>query len=584
MMQDIYDPLTEYLNLFRDRFADVAHETFAQLAQEAHIDLEANRATCQQLYDTQENLASAKSSLTRWTILCIVMWLGVVAGAGTLIYHFAYTIQGFEKWMIAATLMAVGTALLLLILLVHPKAAKLEAQCKGLEETADGLEQTAWQQMEPLNRLYDWDVLTRMMSATVPRLEFDPYFTTQRLADLKEVYGWDDSFNAERSVICSHSGLINGNPFIICRTRKMEMGSKTYHGSKTIHWTTRERGTDGKYHNVQHSQVLTASVTAPYPQYHEKTRLIYGNTAAPDLTFNRLQSGLAGHEGSLEFKMRRNKLRRKSRDLENSDYAMMTNEDFETAFDTSDRNDNQQFALLFTPLAQDSMMKVLKDDEAGYGDDFDFHKQKMINTVISNHMQELDLDMNPAQYRNFDYEQAEKDFYKINSNLFRAIYFALAPLLCIPMYQQIRSQKDIYGQDMPQRSAFWEHEALANFWGQDRFMHPDCVTTCILKTEQHTGQGGNSWLKVYAHGYKTRQRVTYVSRFGGDGRWHKVPVMWDEYIEVTGTGRIDMSEDNSKATEQATSQSQRLQHIHGFLDKENLTLYRRHIASKVVEK
>ena len=115
-------------------------------------------------------------------------------------------------------------------------------------------------------------------------------------------------------------------------------------------------------------------------------------------------------------------------------------------------------------------------------------------------------------------------------------------------------------------------------------MHPDCVTTCILKTEQHTGQGGNSWLKVYAHGYKTRQRVTYVSRFGGDGRWHKVPVMWNEYIEVTGTGRIDMSEDNSNATEQATSQSQRLQHIHGFLDKENLTLYRRHIASKVMEK
>ena len=39
MMQDIYDPLTEYLNLFRDRFADVAHETFAQLAQEAQVDL-----------------------------------------------------------------------------------------------------------------------------------------------------------------------------------------------------------------------------------------------------------------------------------------------------------------------------------------------------------------------------------------------------------------------------------------------------------------------------------------------------------------------------------------------------------------
>ena len=96
------------------------------------------------------------------------MWLGVVAGAGTLIYHFSYTIEGFEKWMIAATLVAVGTALLLLILLVHPRVAKLEAQCKELEEAADGLEQTAWQQMETLNGLYDWDVLTRMMEKTVP--------------------------------------------------------------------------------------------------------------------------------------------------------------------------------------------------------------------------------------------------------------------------------------------------------------------------------------------------------------------------------------------------------------------------------
>ena len=65
-----------------------------------------------------------------------------------------------------------------------------------------------------------------MMSKTVPRLEFDPYFTTQRLADLRKSYGWDDSFNAERSVVYSHSGLINGNPFVICRTRKMEMGTK----------------------------------------------------------------------------------------------------------------------------------------------------------------------------------------------------------------------------------------------------------------------------------------------------------------------------------------------------------------------
>ena len=164
------------------------------------------------------------------------------------------------------------------------------------------MKEQAWNQMAALNRLYDWDVFTRMMSKTVPRLEFDPYFTTQRLVDLRKTYGWNDSFNTERSVLYSHSGLINGNPFVICRTRKMEMGEKTYHGQKTIFWTTTETGPDGKPRTISHSETLHASVTAPYPNYFERTRLIYGNTAAPDLTFYRKPSGLAGKEGSLRYK------------------------------------------------------------------------------------------------------------------------------------------------------------------------------------------------------------------------------------------------------------------------------------------
>lgn len=67
----------------------------------------------------------------------------------------------------------------------------------------------------------------------------------QRLEDLKMTYGWDDSFNDGRSVLYSHTGLINGNPFVICRTKKMEMGTKTYYGYKTITWTTEEHESDG---------------------------------------------------------------------------------------------------------------------------------------------------------------------------------------------------------------------------------------------------------------------------------------------------------------------------------------------------
>jgi len=580
MVQDIYDPLTEYVNVFRNRFRDVAHSTFAELAKEAQVDVEANRETCRQLYSLEENVASVRKLVVRWNLLHVLLWI-VVAGcviAGFLVFQKPASQSVLWDFVLVGVLLA--TALYVLFRIVTPKLNELKDEQNGLEIEVDRLRTEAWKQMEPLNRLYDWDVLTRMMTRTVPRLEFDPYFTTQRLADLKMVYGWDDSFNAERSVVYSHSGLINGNPFVICRTKKMEMGAKTYYGEKTIYWTTRERGSDGKYHSVRHSQTLTASVTAPFPGYYEKTRLIYGNTAAPDLIFYRRQSGLASKEGSMAFKMALRSLRKKARDLSNADFAMMTNEEFETIFDTSNRNDNQQFALLFTPLAQESMTKLLKDNSAGYGDDFDFEKHRMINTIISTHMQDLNLDMNPDQYRNFDYDKAAIDFYEINADYFRAIYFALAPLLCVPMYQQIRSTKDIYGRDMQTHSAFWEHEALANFWGNDNFKHPSCVTDCILKTKQ-LGQGDSSTIMVYAHGFRAVRRLTYISKLGGDGRSHNVPVYWDEYLPVTGTGTIRIREDNSDATEQATTQLQRLKHINEVLKTDNLSLYRRHIASRV---
>lgn len=260
---------------------------------------------------------------------------------------------------------------------------------------------------------------------------------------------------------------------------------------------------------------------------------------------------------------------------------MMTNEDYETMFDTSNRNSNQQYALLFTPMAQQSMTHLLQDDENGYGDDFDFEKNKMINIIVSGHLQELDLDMHPKHYSNFDYDLAEKNFYEISAQYFKAIYLALAPLLCIPMYRQMRSRESIYGRDMPQHSAFWEHEALANLWGEEHFRAPDCVTHCILKTEQVDEDGDASTIVVYAHGYRSEQRVAYIDVMGGDGRYHEVPVCWDEYIPVTGTGRLHIKEDNTRTNENAATQQQRLDHIDKVLSSSNAMLYRRHIASSL---
>lgn len=575
--EDIYDPLTEYTNVFRERFKEVAENTFDKLARESGIDVEQNRKTCAQLYKDEDKLESVKTSRNHWNLWSVFLWFTVVVG----VMFFVIMFEVWSWWLLTLIGMAVVAALLHFFLKALPSLKMLKKMREELEPRIKKQREEAWEQMAPLNRLYDWDVLTRMMSETVPRLEFDPYFTTQRLADLEKTYNWDDSFNAERSVIYSHSGLINGNPFVICRTRKMRMGYKTYYGSLTIHWTTRERDSDGEYHTVHHSETLTADVTAPYPEYEEKTRLIYGNTAAPDLTFSREKNNLAGKEKSWEFKVERNKLRKKARDLEHADFAMLTNEEFEVAFNTSNRNNNQQFALLFTPLAQESMMKLLKDKEVGYGDDFNFDKCRMINTICADHMQGIDLDMNPDLYQNYDFDKAKKDFHDINAQYFRAIYFCMAPLLCVPMYQQIRPASDIYGMDMPRHSSFWEHEALANFWGQERFKHPECVTQCILKTKARKGSGDKSTVTVYAHGYRVEERLTYISKWGRDGYLHDVPVYWNEYLPVTGTGKIYMEEDNDFKDTPSIPQTERLEHIQQVLHQGDMELYRRHIASRV---
>lgn len=92
MVEDIYNPLDEYVHVFRDRFKQVAKDTFAQLAAEAKVDVDANRETCRQLYETEESIDLLKSDIGRTTFLCVALWLLVVA-SGVAIYVLYETCQ-----------------------------------------------------------------------------------------------------------------------------------------------------------------------------------------------------------------------------------------------------------------------------------------------------------------------------------------------------------------------------------------------------------------------------------------------------------------------------------------------------------
>lgn len=544
-MEDIvYDPLERYKSEYRDRFLQNAQDAFEKLSDKANIDKEANRQICGEIAQLSESKATLSSSHSRYSLLRIVCWTAVAV----LVFLGAISDPPSRAPLYFVPALAV---IVFNFAVLNRKIRKLKEEIDSLEENIRQKKAEAFRQMEPLNALFDWDIPARLIEKTVPKLHFDRFFTQSRIDELVKDFGYDGSLNENASVLFSQSGEINGNPFVIADLKTFEMGEKTYTGHKTIHWTETVTGFDGKRHRVFRSQTLSASVTKPCPAYGKLAFVLYGNDAASNLTFTRKPSGLT-EDGFFQNYRRKQKLRelqKFSRNLQDeSQYTLMGNREFETLFETKDRNDEVEYRLLFTALAQRQMLSLLKEKINAYGDDFSFFKAKKVNVIVPGHLNDFNLDTNPNRFAEYSYEESRHKFIRINQEYFRAVYFSMAPLLCIPLYQQIRTQREIYG-NILQRSSFWEWESIANFYGEEKFRHPKCATDCILKTEARSLGASESAIRVTAHGYSGTPRIDYVPVLGGDGRTHNVPVKWIEYDPVSRTREISIQERTDRSDE-----------------------------------
>lgn len=550
-MEDVYEPLQKYRDEFRAKFARLVADTFDQLARASGVDVAANAKLVDKIHDLERQTERER---------CARRWKGVLIAlsAGGIAY------LAFQIWRCCAPLwdghrvcpnvealilfcVSLTGALTLMFAVLIPWYCASTNSLKRLKKECEAAENNAWRQMEPLNRLYDWDLTTSLVERTVPRLAFDKYFTESRLQELKSQFGWSDEFNQNRSVLFAQTGQINGNPFVIGECLHREWGEETYTGSLDISWRERERGADGRMRTVRRTQTLHASVRKPCPRFRNEKFVVYGNDAAPKLVFSRQPSELSGLEDGFFNNWRKRgevkKLEALSRNLDDDlGYTMMPNKEFETLFHATDRNDEVEFRLLFTPLAQTQMLALLKDKEIGYGDDFSMYKTRRINVLWPRHLNESILDTNPSRFRDYDYARAQRTFQAFNERYFKDVYFAMAPLLAIPLYQQTRTHKAIYGDVLSRRSSFWEHESIANFWGEDAFRHPACITRSLLKTSVTRCADGTGKVAVTAHGYRGEDRVEYVSVYGGDGEYHDVPVHWTEYLSVEKTSHVVVAE------------------------------------------
>ena len=542
MIGDVYEPLARYRDEFRQKFAALVREKFKELTQRSGVDVRVNRAL---VSETKKLQSLADSTSTKKTCHGWLMALGFIVA--TIAFVGAIAVNGSDSEVQGLCILGIIAGAILGIVMIPLYNAASE-QLRDLQARIVAKKRKAWEQMEPLNRLYTWDVTVKLIEATVPRLAFDAYFTVDRLASLHTQFGWDDNFNEGKSIIFAQSGVINGNPFVFGQYLDMEWCERTYEGTLEISWTEWEEDSEGNNRPVHRSETLYAHVTKPMPVYNEHKVLVYGNDAAPNLSFSRQPSGLAGTDSefwaTIRKKWRLNRLKAYSRNLDDdSDFTLMGNHEFETWFHAKDRDNEVEFRLMFTPIAQTQMLALMKDTAVGYGDDFTFRKHNKINVLTSKHLDEAVIDTDPERFRNWDYDAARELFLQFNERYFKDAYFSLAPLLAIPLYQQMRTHEEIWKDVLGDRPAsFWEHEAIANYHGDDCFKHPSCVTRNILKTRVVERAGGESVVAVTAYGYKGVDRVDYKEVYGGDGRWHDVPVHWIEYQPVQRTSNMCLSE------------------------------------------
>ncbi|MCH5350900.1 MAG: hypothetical protein J1F39_02900 [Clostridiales bacterium] len=536
----LLEPLSAYEAHYGKTFSDNATEHFDGLVARSGISVEENRATVREYNTERAHVSATESSISSkkalrvfLIVVCVVCFVAAAVGIAALVTK--NTIAGII--MLAAGI-PVGAGMILIIkLVIAPKISALGKILDERRQKADKILSRAWEQMRPLNDLFESNTTKMLIEKTVPIIKVDDIFSMRRYDYLRGKYGFGEKTDPRRSTTALVSGEIIGNPFVIERELVQTIINKTYTGSIVIHWTETHTDSDGHTHTVSHSQTLTASVTKPAPDYNEYTRLIYGNDAAPDLVFSHEPTHAERwSEKELERKVNSGlkdirKQQKKALEKGGATFTEMGNAEFDVLFNAFDRNNEVQFRLLFTPLAQKNMLALMKDKNH-FGDDFYFDKRGCLNYIMSEHAARCDLDADYRRYYSYDVDEAQKKFMDFNTSFFKNIYFDFAPLLSIPLYQQHKPQEYKYRDNYERNYTSYETECAVNRLGEKAFAPDDSATRSILKTSFMFKDGQSDAVEVTAYAFRSERRVDYISTLGGDGFFHDVPVYWDEYIPV----------------------------------------------------
>lgn len=545
----VYEPLNEYKHTYKNKHDENVKKYLNDLIEKSGINKEENRTTIKKINQLNSKLNMADKKLSRYKALRITMIILIVI---TLIAS-AFSIyklvtQGYTLPYLLVSIFSLIMFILCIVLMfvkVNPIIKNIQQIISKLEDDIESKIEEGYVQLSSLNRLFDFGIAQKLFQQTLPIITMDRVFDSKRLDYLANKFMLNTEEDINTSTLAIQSGMINGNPFYFARDLVHELGEKVYTGQITISWTTSYVDRNGKTQTRHHSQQLSASISKPYPYYAEQAYLIYGNEAAPKLSFERdflHVERLSDKECEKHVNKQSKVLAKKERNAvtSNSNYTMVGNNEFEVLFNALDRSNEVEFRLLFSPLAQQQMVKLLRDKEIGYGDNFYMGKDGMINLVTPEHLINFDFQVDPKFYIHYDIDTIINRFVNYNNEYFKNLYFSFAPLLAIPLMQQQKPHEYIYKDVYPSYLSYFEHEAACNKLDPSSLSHPNTATRTIIKTSISKKDKNSDVVNITAYSYKAIDRIEYVTKVGGDNLPHAIPVHWTEYIPVEQPNKVEV--------------------------------------------
>ena len=293
---DLLEPIELYRTRLKEAFHNNAVKYYEELTEQAKTNVDANQEYCKIYYSETAKADALEKKRNLRVFLLVLAYIfvtaGVVAGVILILMASNGTLDMGLGIGVGIACIIVGLLMIFGVIKLHIIIANLNALIEEHRKKAEEAKQKAWNELVSLFALYEWNMAAMLFTKTTPLIQMDQVFDREKYLYLHEKFGYEAYQGNDMSSVYVQSGSILGNPFVFEKNYCQTMQDHRYSGTLTIHWTEWVSDGKGGTKAVHRSEVLTAYYTAPEPCYYLDTWLIYGNEAAPKLSFSRYPTDL----------------------------------------------------------------------------------------------------------------------------------------------------------------------------------------------------------------------------------------------------------------------------------------------------